>query len=841
MSGLNRRAFGVIFCFGTAIFFERNDFALALKNITSRMREKYRNTMRKSPRARFNMRAKAMFAVLIILTGLVSWNLFRIQVKENDYYRALAEDNQLRDTVVNAERGVIYDANGTVLAQSASVWKIYINPNSLTKLKGVDEKVIENFKADVCRKLSDITGVDYDVIFEKINRSNRQNETIKTQVEFAEKEEIAKLRKEVYKYNTIVKSRWGKTETKERTIKYNIVVGIEPDAKRYYPYSNFASHVIGYYSNGEGVGKEGLESFYNDELSGIPGRIITSFGGNSMVSEEEYETVYDAQMGTSLVLTLDEVIQRYLEDSLRQVHKENGSVGAYGIVMDVNTGAIKALACIDDYNLNDPQHLEQEDYEFIAKEGENPDTELLDKNQKAEILKAHPDDVIAQAALRRKYIQNDMLYKIWSNSIIGSIYYPGSVFKTITLSAAVEENVVNPDEKFYCHGYAKVAGETMNCHKRGGHGSQTLTQGLENSCNPFFIDIGQRLGSEKFYEYFEAFGFTEKTGIDLPGEAVPKAGRNYYTKEKLGIVELSSCAFGQSLQVTPVQIITAISAIANGGKLMTPYIVAKQLDAKGNVISETQPTVRRQVISEQTAATVASMMESVVTNGTGSRAYVAGYRVAGKTGTSQKYNKSGIYIASFACFAPADDPELAVLIIVDEPQVKINGGEICTKVAAKVIEKSLEYMGVEKQYSEGELDMLDTTTPNLVNLSVDEAENLLSTEEFTVKVIGDGDTVINQVPAYNQTIPKDGLIVLYTEKDSEPMQATVPNLLGMSLTQVNKYAVASGLNIRISGNALNEGKFVSFVQDIEPGTQVDYGTTITVSFESIGGTDDLAE
>ena len=299
-----------------------------------------------------------------------------------------------------------------------------------------------------------------------------------------------------------------------------------------------------------------------------------------------------------------------------------------------------------------------------------------------------------------------------------------------------------------------------------------------NSCNPLFITVGQKLGKEKFYEYVEAFGFTEKTGIDLPAESSPVAGVTYHSLDSMGIVELSSSSFGQTFQVSPIQMVTAISAIANGGKLMTPYLVQKQLDANNNVISETQPIVRRQVVSEKTAQIVADMMEAVVSGGTGKNAYVAGYRVAGKTGTSQKIGTAqGEYVASFGCFAPADDPEIAMLILVDEPVGQINGGQICTPVAAQVIEKTLEYMGVERQYTEKELSMLDTNAPNLVGNNVADAKKMLQQEGFKVRVAGDGDTVVSQVPAYNQSMPKDGVIVLYTQADAEREIVKVPEIL----------------------------------------------------------------
>lgn len=757
-----------------------------------------------SPKRRLFLRMIFVFAALFVVFAVTAVNLARIQLADSEYYKQQAENNQLHDSEISAERGIIYDINGTVLAKSASVWKVFIRPNQIKN---------EDFKNDLCRKLSDITGVALEDIKAKADKNNYNYLTVKRQVEYEEKEKISELLNGYYSYTVINEKKDGTIENKKARIYYSSAIGIEPDVKRYYPYGSLASNVIGF-TGTEDEGALGVELKYDSVLTGTPGRIITAQNGRSDVMSQEFETVYDAVQGTGLVLTIDEVVQRYLEDSLEQVYVDSKGVGAYGVVMNVNTGAILAMASMQNFDLNEPRQLTQEETERLEKE--------------------YPD------SSERNEAKYNILYSRWRNFLVSDTYEPGSVFKIVTAAAALEENAVSPDMSYSCTGKIQVSDRTIKCHKRTGHGTQNLKQGLMNSCNPLFITVGQKLGVEKFYEYFEAFGFTEKTGIDLPAENMPVAGTNYHALEDMHIVELSSCSFGQSFQVTPIQMITAISAIANGGKLMTPYVVQKQLDENGNVISETQPIVRRQVISEQTSATIADMMEAVVANGTGKNAYVAGYRVAGKTGTSQKLGKKGKYVASFGCFAPADDPEIAVLILVDEPVGQINGGQICTPVAAQVVEKTLEYMGVERRYNEDELELLDTSAPNLVGSSVDDARAMLVGDGFEVKVVGKGETVLGQMPSYNQSMPQNGVIVLYTESEAERLTVTVPDLRKMTVSQANKYALSAGLNIKISGNALNAGELVSYDQSIEPGEEVEYGKTITVYFKSDVGVDDYA-
>lgn len=784
-----------------------------------------------SPRRKLFRRAVIVFLILaIVLFGLPAANLFRIQLVDSEQYKSEAEKNQLHDTEIAAERGIVYDANGTVLAQSASVWKVYIKPNAIDN---------EEFKTQVCQQLSTITGVDVDSIREKADKSKYAYLVVKRQIEYAEKEEINALIKSKAEIHYESKDKEGNTVQKTKKLSFGSAIGIDPDVKRYYPYGSLACAVIGF-TGADDIGRSGVELKYDSSLTGTPGRIVTAQNGLNGKMDEEYQNVYDAVQGNSVMLTIDEVIQRYVEEDIKQLHKDSLGAGAYGAVMNVKTGAILALACSEDFDLNDPQHLEDDVREKIAEEAENEDTEELTDSEKKEIDEKN-DSLEDRISARKQLITNKKLYKKWRNFIISDIYDPGSVFKIITASAALEENAVTPEFSYTCYGSIQVADRTIRCHNHSGHGTQDLEHGLMNSCNPFFITVGQKLGAEKFFQYFEAFGFTEKTGIDLPAETMPVAGVNYHTLKTMGIVELSSSSFGQSFQVTPIQMLTAISAIANGGYLMKPYVVAKELDENGNVVKETKPTVRRQVISKETAATVSKMMESVVSGGTGKNAYVSGYRVAGKTGTSQKLNAPGHYVASFGCFAPENDPEIAVIVVVDDPVTNINGGTICTPVAAKIVEKTLEYLGVERQYSESELAELDTVAPNVVGTDVKDARKLLESEGFTVKTSGSGEKVVTQVPAANQSMQSGGVVVLYTETEAERLMVEVPDFSEMTPNQVNRYAHSLGINVKISGNVLNSSELVSYEQSIEAGETVEYGRTVTVYFMSNTGVSDYAD
>ena len=719
---------------------------------------------------------RSSIALFILIAAFLTCvgSLVRVALVHGEEYKLKAEKNQLLDTTISAERGTIYDSNMNVLAKSASAWLIYIVPSK------IENDTQRDLVVDV---LSSVLSLDAESVREKTMRESNYVK-IAGEVEEEQKDEIKKFISE---------------HSKE---KLSNIIGIDPDTKRYYPYSTFASSIIGFV-NTDDVGTLGVELTYNDALTGVSGRIVTAKNARQKKMASEYETTYEAQQGANLVLTIDEVVQYYLEQSLDQAIIDTGCKYAYGIIMDVDTGAILAMTSKPDFDLNNPNVISNK---LVA----DKISEILDEEEKK------------TETLNARFAQ-------WRNRTVSDTYEPGSVFKTVVVSAALEENVVDLNTTYTCVGGIQVANNYQKCWRHGGHGTETLTQGLMNSCNPFFITIGQKLGKDKFFKYFEAFGFTEKTGIDVPAEANPVANVTYHALESMGISELSSSSFGQTFQVSPIQMVTAISAIANGGKLMTPYVVDSMLDSDGNVIKKTQPVVRRQVISEKTASTVADMMEAVVSKGTGKNAYVAGYHVAGKTGTSEKIGKEGAYIASFAGFAPANNPRIAILIAIDEPAGAHGGGVVAAPIAGQILEKVLTYLNVEPQYEDNEMANISSTAPALIGKTLQEARSM--TAGYTLKIVGKGDKVIAQSPAADSQIRTGGVIVLYTEEQYEKQTAIVPDLTNMTMSQANSAAVNAGFNIRFSGTT-NETEVMSYKQSLEANTEAELGSVITVYFRT---------
>ncbi len=743
------------------------------------------------PQPKENTMAKRAIHVLIIILvlgfGACILYLGYVQLGLGEEYRAKAEANQLRDSEISAERGVIYDRNGKELAKSASAWKIVVYPNKMADCKEAREIVI--------KKLSSVLKISEETVRAKVEMSQYGSMIVKYRVEKNIRDKMVDiLEKDCYKTTN--------KKGQDVVYKYADFVGIENDVKRYYPYNSFASTVLGFTGNDD-VGTGGLELQYNSILTGIPGRKITAVAGSGESMPSEYETVKDAVQGTSLVTTLDETIQRYLEEGLDQSIKDTQAEYAYGIIMDVNTGAILAMSSKPDYNLNKP-------YDITS-----------------QAVRDHLDS-IADERLKEE-AETTAWFNQWKNRTISDTYEPGSVFKIITAAAALEENIWDMSRTYVCGGAIQVDDRRMHCSHREGHGTQTFSQAFANSCNPFFIQLGLDMGVDNFYKYFEAFGFTERTGIDLPSEQLGM----YHSADsmKKTKVQLASSAFGQSFTVTPIQTITAVSAIANGGKLMKPHIVAKTLDPDGNIISETQPVVKRQVISENTAQIITGMMEDVVSTGTGQNAYVAGYRVAGKTGTSEILEEPGEYVASFACFAPADDPQIAMLIAVKKPVGEYYGSQIAAPVAADIMQKVMVYLNVEPKYTEEENAHVDRNADNVVGKGVEEAKQILTNSGFNVRVIGSGENVVEQVPSSNQTISANGTVILYTEKDAEKQITTVPNFVGMTVNQVYAAANQAGVNVSIVGNAASSS-FISYKQDKEVNSEVYCGDTIVVFFKS---------
>ena len=728
-----------------------------------------------------------MILIFALFLGCVV-SLIITQLVKGEHYKQIAESQQLSDTKISAQRGVIYDRNMSVLAQSATSWRVYIVPSE------IDD---EQTRDVVVRELAAIVGIDGDEIRAKTNR-NSNYETVKSKVDSEVKSKIEEL--------------VNSEEYKDYGLKQ--IIGVSQDAKRYYPNSTLASTVIGF-TGTDDQGLEGLESFYDKYLTGVAGRVITAVNGVQGEMPNSYETIIDAQQGYSLVLTIDETLQYYLEKHLEDALEETQSKGAYGIMMDVKTGAILAMSSKPDYDLNSPWD--------IINEATLEEIENLDESEQSSAL---------SAAINQQ----------WRNSVIADTYQPGSVFKIVTAAAAMEEGLVALEEHFDCPGYIIVAGRRINCHKLAGHGDETFIQGLMNSCNPVFIDVGLRIGVDTFMDYFDAFGLNDKTGIDLPGEA------SSITHEKLGVQmgvsELASCSFGQTFQVTPIQMIAAVASVANGGKLMQPYIVQSVIDENGNTVSKTEPTVKSQVISEETASTLCSMLEQVVSEGGGKNAYVPGYRIAGKTGTSEKIGESGEgeamkYIASFVGFAPADDPEVILLVILDEPSGYSHmGGTIAAPLGAEIFSDALPYLNIDVQYTDKELENLNTAVLNVVGNTVEYAKSNLSNYGFNVKVVGEGSVVLSQTPSAYTTVSKGGTVVLYTD-DTEARVVEMPDLTGYTVAQVNRIMSELELNTVFTGGSLDTGEAVAYSQSVAAGERIEIGSKVTVSFRHISGVDDM--
>ena len=744
------------------------------------------------------------YIIIFIIAGVLLGRLVYLQFVKGDDYSAKAESQQLGDKEIQPARGTIYDTNMNVLAQSASVWRVYLNPSNINKL---DDDIQDEARAVLAAELSGIL----DVKAEKIKGYTEKNvayQLVKSGIEKTTRDEVREF---INKY----------ADRDEKPIDFSEIVGIDPDVKRYYPYSTLASTVLGF-TGSDGDGLEGIEYYYNETLKGIPGRTLTAVKGNGTLMPNQFETTYEAQEGTSIVLTLDIYVQHILEEVLNQALDDTRAQSVYGVVMDVDTGAILGMVSLPDYDLNDPFTLGSEQLQQRYEEASAmPEDESEDENSRY---------------LRSKsYFQSLQ----WGNRTIVSTYEPGSVFKVITAAAAIEEGLADLNTTHYCSGTIHYATRTIKCWKEGGHGSETFVDLLKNSCNPFAVTLADKLGTEKFYDYFEAFGFTEKTGIDSAGDRTPTENVLYMSRDRFSKSDLASYSFGQTFQVSPLQMITAISAVANGGKLMTPYLVSKEIDSEGNTVKETQPQVRRQVISESTAKIISDCMEQVVSTGTGKNAYVAGYHVAGKTGTSEKLVENNNidstrekYIASFCGFAPADDPEIAVIVIVDDPRGEHGGGAVAAPLAGDIFAQVLEYLGTDHSYTQDEMDKLVNTAPHFTGKSVADARALVSGNDLSVKVIGEGDVVIAQYPEAGREIPSDGIIVLYTEEDYKAETVIVPDFKGLTVSEANRVALSNGLNIKMSGSALNSSAVYAYKQSVAAGEKVNIGEIITVSFKT---------
>lgn len=728
-------------------------------------------------------RSKKWLVVLLLVGfGLAIGRLFYFSIIKGDELQQKAYSLQLRDTTISAKRGSIYDTNGKTLAQSATVWQVVLAPAYFK----TDEQ-----RTYVAQRLAEILDLDQNDVYEKTKEKTYYS-VVKRKVETVEKDKVLKLSQELAK-------------------KYNLgnVIELIEDYKRYYPYGDFASTIIGF-TGMDGVGREGIEYQYDTQLTGTPGRVITAKDVHGTEMPYKYEQKIDAQDGNNITLTIDETIQHIMEKYLQQGIKQHKVQDrAVAIMMEVKTGAILGMAVEGGYDLNDP---------FT----------IADSNTQKEIDKLPNSE--------KEAAEVEALQKQWRNKAVADTYYPGSVFKVITSCMGWSEGVITDSSTYTCTGsYVPFEGASaIHCHNTAGHGTQTYKQALSNSCNPAFMMIGQAVGSEKFWEYYQAFGFSEKTGIDLPGEQSDIFFGD--GSGKMQPMDLAVASFGQNFAITPIQMVTAISSVGNGGKLMQPYIVKEITDSDGNVVESKTPIVKRQVVSEEVTKKVIDAMEENATTGSAKNGYVAGYKVAGKTGTSEKkiYHNDGSqeYIASFCGFAPADDPQVCLLVYFDDPVGdSYYGSAVAAPVFANIMSEVLPYLNVEAEYTEEEIAQMDTTAENYVGKSVSEAENLVSSGGFTPVVMGSGDTVISQVPTAQSRLPQQGTVVLYTDEESMSDDVVeVPDLTNMTVAQANSTAAMYNLNISVVGsNADGEG--ISYSQGIKAGSKVKSGTVISVNFE----------
>ena len=740
------------------------------------------------------MRQKAMFLVACLVFVGFGWvvvNLVHWQVFRGEDLSQAALNQSLRSTTLSATRGTIYDATGKVLAQSASVWTVVLEPAYFK-----DYEDPEAVRRTVAQGLSQILDMDEEEVYEK-TQGNSYFVYLKRRVETDVRDEI----------NEFLENN-----------KISAGVRLIEDYKRYYPYGTVASTVLGF-TGTDGQGLEGLEMQYDTELRGTAGRLISSQNALGTDMPFEYEQYVEAENGYDLVLTIDETVQsvleKYLAEGVEQFKVKNGAVA---IMMDVDTGAILGMATTPTYDPNDPFTIYDEDLQ-------------------AEI------DALSGDEQDEAY--NAAQLKQWRNKAVSDTYYPGSVFKMCTYAMGLEEGVVTEQSTFNCGGSIMVEGwnEPIHCWRHSGHGLETFREGLYNSCNPWAIHIGQLLGAETFGKYREAFGFTESTGIDLPGEATTL----YHSVSDMAnvAVDLATESFGQNFSITPVHMITAAASIANGGYLVTPHVVDRVVDQEGNIIQTADTSYRRQVVNEETSAAIVDILRENVEHGTATGGYVAGYRICGKTGTSEKMDKWNEdrsqpmeYIASFCGFAPAEDPKYALLVFFDEPDGEENGGytggnAVAGPYFAKMMEEILPYLGVEAQYSEEEYAALDTVAPTVTGLTLEEAYEKLESAGLSYTVIGEEDggaaTVTAQVPESGGAVPKDGKVVLYTEGyDGSSTYVTVPNFVGYDVTNASYLASINGLQISVSGSASSTAEATS--QSIAEGEQVKNGTVISLYF-----------
>ena len=812
------------------------------------------NPRRKSDAARrANQIIRSRTMLVMILLGVVTfvllfWKLYDLQINRHEEMQERAVGQQTLKAVVTASRGTIYDRDGNVLAASATAESLYLSPKDIDAYVKSQEEAIQaaaeraaekgesytppevRDQSYIARGLSRITGVDQAKIENRMEDTNSQYVEIKKKMEQAMADEVRRfingeIDEEGNELTTlnddgekVLKSNPRKRPSKLQGVWMN------PDSKRYYPYSSLAANVLGFV-NAENQGGVGLEAKYNSTLEGTAGMTVSAKNAKGSELLYQFEQYYDAEDGNDLVLTIDAEVQSYLEKGIESMlEKFDAANGATGIVMDVNSAAILGMASYPNYDSNQYGMI----LDLTLQEKLDATLAEIEKNRSS--YKTEED---YQAALSQA--RGNAVNTSWRNKCIDSTYEPGSTFKPITLAAVLEENLVNMNTTFNCTGSVKVGKWTIRCSKKAGHGVQDLKTATGNSCNPAFINMGQRLGGETYYEYMEAFGLTEPTGVDMIGETKGISSKKNLMNDP---ASLASYAFGQTFTVTPLELIRAQAACINGGSLYTPYVVEQVADSEGNLIFQHDATPIRQVISEETSEKVRQCLEYVVASGTGRNGQVAGYRIGGKTGTADKTetrNTTKEVIVSFMCFAPADDPQYIMLLTMDTPSrntgVYVSGGNMVAPTASSIMADILPALGVEPDYTEEELAAMDAAVPNVVGANADTAKTKLDAVHFAYRTVGDGTTVTDQIPAGGAIVPNNATVVLYLGAEKPDTPGIVPNVVGQSAANANKAMTDAGLILKMSGTiSASSGNVHAISQSVGAGTELERGSVVEVHF-----------
>ena len=751
-----------------------------------------------------------MTLVFFLLFLVVAINFFHISVTQNEKYQEMANDQHFGSILISAHRGSIYDSKGATLAKSASVYKVFLDPSQFKKeLESLQESIDSRNK----KKLDGNYTPEYDEDGNEINPLPESSEIFKTEAIAFLSEKLGVTSEKVEKameannQYSILQDQVEKPIADEVLAFFNkyglISINVEEDTKRYYPHNELAASVIGFTSSG-GEGMYGVEAYYDDYLAGVDGKTISAKDSNGNELPYRYSKTYSAKNGDDVYLTIDSDIQYCLEKHLSEmVSQFEVKNRACAILMNVKTGDIYGMATNPSFDLNEP-------YEVA-------DPVAIERISKL------TGDAATKATAEAREAQ-------WKNKCITEIYEPGSVFKVITSASAIEENLINlENDSFYCSGSVTIAGaEPIHCHDWSGHGSQTFQQALTNSCNPAFMEIGSRLGIQKFCYYYEAFGLKERTGIDLPAEGVGIG----FEAEDMSEVDLAVSAFGQGVTLTPMEMITSYCAAINGGYLLEPYVVDKVVDEDGNIVFKNERTVRRQVVSEDTSEKIRTALGRVVSDNNGGNVTIKGYSIGGKSGTSERLSlDKDEYGASYVCFTPVEDPEIILLVLADMPNAEIGyyGSQVAVPTARHILEDILPYLGYYPEYTDDEVENLDVKIP-LLEGSINDATATLDGLGVNYEVIGNGIEVVAQSPQTGSSVSQDGCVYLYTEKGNTVEYTTVPDLMYASPDVANESITYCQLNYVAKGASVKRSNAVVSSQSIPAGTRVPVGTTIELEF-----------